>query len=39
MLLYPQNNTLDDEILDNKNKIVNINNGLFFAVNFANKDG
>lgn len=39
MLLYPQNNNLEDEILDVKNMLVNINNGLFFATNFVNSDG
>lgn len=39
MLLYPQNNNLEDEILDVKNMLVNINNGLFFATNLVNSDG
>ena len=39
MLVYPQHNSLEDEISDYKNKIININTGFFFADNLIKKDG
>ena len=39
MLVYPQHNSLEDEISDYKNKNININTSFFFADNFIKKDG